>query len=106
VIAVSPYNKPFSVKSDWIYELPDEVKLIYRQNGFGDIMPNYTAYMWLTNQSKDMRIDELELIVDMSKYWSYLFLLLRNFFPESEIKLYQQIQELLVVSYIRTSLFI
>ena len=103
VIAVSPFNEPFSKKEDWIYELPVEVRRIYLDNGFGEIVPNHTAYLWLTNETGDISLENIESLVEVSKYWSHLFLLLQGFFPEGEIKLYQQIQDLIIIANIRTS---
>lgn len=103
VIPSTPFNRPYSLKEGWAYEFPKEVKKIYLENGFGEIIPNYTAYLWMTNQVSDISVDEIEELVEVSKYWSHLFLLLRNFFPENETNLYQQIMDLLTVSNIRSS---
>jgi len=78
VIAVTPFNEPCSNKEGWVYELPEPVKKLYFDNGFGEVLPNYTVYMWLTNQNSDLNSEEKEKLVEVSKYWSYLFLLLRS----------------------------
>lgn len=105
IISLTPFNKPFHEKNGWGYEFPNEVKKIMIDNGF-EIIPNYAAYLWLTNQSGELSIEQQEQFVEMSKYWSYLFLLLKINFPEKEMKLYQQIQDILIVSMIRTSITI
>lgn len=104
VIACSPFNTPFENKEGWNYEFPDEVKKIYRENGFGEIVPNYKAYMWLTNSVSDFSEEELEEIVKSSKNWSYLFYLLMQFFSDEDLKLYKQVQDLIILSNIRSSI--
>jgi len=114
LLPVTPFNYPFSQKEGWIYDLPNEVKKIYKDNDLEEPIPNYTLYMWLTNQIEEIGTEDLEKIVENAKKWSYLFFLLKNngndffMFKEngkdvSEENLYKQIQELLTSCLIRTS---
>lgn len=106
VIAVSPFNRPFGVKEGWNYEFPANVKKLYEDNGFKGVVPNYLAYLWLTNQTSILSIDEIEELVEVSKHWTYLFMLLKSHFIGDEDKLYLQILDLITMSNIRTSTLI
>ena len=104
IISVTPFNRPFLSKESWAYEFPIQVRNFLEKNGFTNVLPNYLVYQWLTNEIKDLDDLVMEELVEVSKYWTYLFILLKNFFGENEIKLYQQIQQIIITSNIRSSI--
>jgi hypothetical protein len=80
VIGCIPQNKPYLVKEDWEYQIPEKVVEIYRENGIMDFRPNWFVYQWLMNQKSEFSFVEKEECIANGKYWSYLFFLLAPIF--------------------------
>ena len=80
LIGCIPQNKPYQIKQEWNYEIPEKVVEIYLNNGFTDFHPNWFAYQWLMNQKNDFSFSEKEECIENGKYWSYLFFLLSPIF--------------------------
>ena len=105
LIGCIPQNKPYRIKEEWGYEIPEKVVEIYFYNGFSDFRPNWFAYQWLMNQKNDFEFFEKEKCIENGKYWSYLFYLLSPIFRKllGENKgdeLYNDIQGLITNSII------
>ena len=105
LIGCIPQNKPYQIKQEWNYEIPEKVVEIYLNNGFTDFHPNWFAYQWLMNQKNDFSFSEKEECIENGKYWSYLFFLLSPIFRKilGENKgdeLYNDIQGLITNSII------
>jgi hypothetical protein len=104
LIGCIPQNKPYLVKEEWEYHIPDKVVEIYRENGV-DFRPNWFAYQWLMNQKSDFSFCEKEECIANGKYWSYLFFLLSPIFRKvlgegKGEELYNDIQGLITNSII------
>jgi replicative superfamily II helicase len=104
LIGCIPQNKPYEIKEEWNYEIPEKVLEIYKNNGL-DYKPNWFAYQCLMNQKNDFSFSQKEEFIQNSKYWSYLFFLLLPLFKKilGENKgeeLYNDIQELITNSII------
>jgi len=80
LIGCIPQNKPYVVKEEWEYQIPEKVVEIYRENGFTDFRPNWFAYQWLMNQKSEFSFSEKEECIGNGKYWSYLIFLLAPIF--------------------------
>jgi hypothetical protein len=80
LIGCIPQNKPYRIKEEWGYEIPEKVVDIYLNNGFKDFRPNWFAYQWLMNQKSEFSFCEKEECIENGKYWSYLFFLLLPIF--------------------------
>jgi hypothetical protein len=105
LIGCIPQNKPYLVKEEWEYHIPDKVVEIYRENGILDFRPNWFAYQWLMNQKSDFTFTEKEECIENGKYWSYFVYLLlpifRNVLGEGKgEELYNDIQGLITNSII------
>jgi len=79
LIGCIPQNKPYLVKEDWEYQIPEKVVEIYRENGV-DFRPNWFAYQWLMNQKSEFTFMEKEECIANGKYWSYFVYLLAPIF--------------------------
>jgi len=104
LIGCIPQNKPYQVKKEWEYQIPEKVIEIYRKNGFKEFYPNWFVYQWLMNQKNEFSFMEKEECIQNSKYWSYFIFLLQPLFKKiSENKgeeLYYDIQGLIINSVI------
>ena len=105
LIGCIPQNKPYLVKEEWEYHIPEKVVEIYRENGILDFRPNWFAYQWLMNQKNEFSFCEKEECIENGKYWSYFVYLLLPIFRKvlGEVKgeeLYNDIQGLITNSII------
>jgi hypothetical protein len=105
LIGCIPQNKPYQIKEEWGYEIPEKVLEIYKNNGFNNYNPNWFAYQCLMNQKNEFSFSQKEEFILNGKYWSYLFFLLLPIFRKimGENKgeeLYSDIQELITNSII------
>jgi hypothetical protein len=105
LIGCIPQNKPYLVKEEWEYHIPDKVVEIYRENGILDFRPNWFAYQWLMNQKSDFTFTEKEECIENGKYWSYFVYLLLPIFRKvlgegKGEELYNDIQGLITNSII------
>jgi hypothetical protein len=103
VIGCIPQNKPYLVKEEWEYHMPEKVLEIYRENGIIDFCLNWFAYQWLMNQKNEFSFIEKEECIENVKYWSYLIFLLAPIFrkvlgEEKGEELYYDIQGLITNS--------
>lgn len=104
LIGCIPQNKPYLVKEEWEYQIPEKVVEIYRENGV-DFRPNWFAYQWLMNQKSEFSFMEKEECIGNGKYWSYLVFLLSPIFRKvlgdgKGEELYNDIQGLITNSII------
>lgn len=104
ILPLTKFNQPFRAHEVWEYELPNNVKDIYSKNELEKPIPNFLLYNWLSNQVAGISEDEMEMFVENAKHWIYLFHLLKNFFPENEKNLYNQINETITRRLIATSI--
>ena len=79
LIGCIPQNKPYLIKEEWEYHVPEKIVEIYRENGV-DFCPNWFAYQWLMNQKSEFSFMEKEECIANGKYWSYLVYLLSPIF--------------------------
>lgn len=105
LIGCIPQNKPYLVKEEWEYHIPEKVVEIYRENGILDFRPNWFAYQWLMNQKSEFTFSEKEQCIENGKYWSYLVFLLSPIFRKilgegKGEELYNDIQGLITNSII------
>ena len=105
LIGCIPQNKPYLVKEEWEYHIPEKVVEIYRENGILDFRPNWFAYQWLMNQKSEFSFCEKEECIANGKYWSYLVFLLSPIFRKvlgegKGEELYNDIQGLITNSII------
>ena len=105
LIGCIPQNKPYRIKEEWGYEIPEKVVKIYKENGFTDFFPNWFAYQCLMNQKSEFSFMEKEECIGNGKYWSYLIFLLSPIFrkvlgEEKGEELYNDIQGVITNSII------
>jgi hypothetical protein len=105
LIGCIPQNKPYLIKEEWEYQIPEKVVEIYRENGILDFRPNWFAYQWLMNQKSEFTFMEKEECIENGKYWSYLIFLLLPIFRKilgegKGEELYNDIQGLITNSII------
>ena len=105
LIGCIPQNKPYLVKEEWEYHIPEKVVEIYRENGILDFRPNWFAYQWLMNQKSEFSFMEKEECIGNGKYWSYFVYLLSPIFrkvlgEEKGEELYNDIQGVITNSII------
>jgi hypothetical protein len=105
LIGCIPQNKPYSIKEEWGYEIPEKVVDIYEGNGFRNFQPNWFAYQWLMNQKSEFSFSQKEECIENGKYWAYLFFLLSPIFRKllgegKGEELYNDIQGLITNSII------
>jgi len=105
LIGCIPQNKPYLVKEEWEYHIPEKVVEIYKENGILDFRPNWFAYQWLMNQKNEFGFCEKEECIENGKYWSYFVYLLLPIFRKvlGEVKgeeLYNDIQGIITNSII------
>jgi hypothetical protein len=105
LIGCIPQNKPYLVKEEWEYHIPEKVVEIYRENGILDFRPNWFAYQWLMNQKNEFTFTEKEECIANGKYWSYFVFLLSPIFRKvlgegKGEELYNDIQGLITNSII------
>jgi hypothetical protein len=82
IIGCIPQNKPYIIKEEWGYEIPEKVVEIYLNNGYKIFHPNWFAYQWLMNQKNEFSFSQKEECIANGKYWSYLFFLLLPIFKK------------------------
>lgn len=80
LIGCIPQNRPYLVKEEWEYQIPEKVVEIYKENGVVDFCPNWFAYQWLMNQRSEFNFEEKEECIENVKYWSYFVFLLAPIF--------------------------
>jgi hypothetical protein len=80
LIGCIPQNRPYLVKEEWEYQIPEKVVEIYKENGVVDFRPNWFAYQWLMNQRSEFNFEEKEECIENVKYWSYFIFLLAPIF--------------------------
>ena len=105
LIGCIPQNKPYLIKEEWEYQIPEKVVEIYGENGIMDFRPNWFAYQWLMNQKSEFTFMEKEECIENGKYWSYLIFLLLPIFRKvlgegKGEELYNDIQGLITNSII------
>ena len=79
LIGCIPQNKPYLVKEEWEYLIPEKVVEIYSENGV-DFHPNWFAYQFLMNQKSEFSFCEKEECIENGKYWLYFVYLLLPIF--------------------------